>query len=704
MRALAVASVFLSAVLAFSVEPLTAKRLLPAFGGTAAVWVTCLVAFQGLLLLGYLYAHAVARLGRVPQAAVHLAALALSFAVFPWSDPVPPPAGAEPAGRLIVELLRTSALPFFVLSTNATLLQHWFTRRTGEAPWFLYAVSNAGSLIGLLAYPLVLEPVFGLRAQSAGWRVGYAIFAGLTVVALVLGAGPRRETDAGPAPPRSQVLRWFVRSALGAMLLTATSYWITVDVAALPLLWVLPLAVYLVTFVLAFSPRVPFPRETLAVFCMLPILFGLLNTTTDTYSAKVLLGSALGALFLGGWVVHGDLARDRPEAGRLTAYYLWIAAGGFAGGLLGNVLPPLVFDSIAEYPIALAALALALAVEKDTAALRATLRLPSTWALVVGAAVLLTAVAAYDRGVGPLVLIAIISLLLPGVVTVRVRAGLFGIAAAVIAAFLATGVLQGRELTASRSFYGVLRVEVIDGVPWMRHGTTLHGVGRLSPDEPPGAYYHPAGPLGARVRAQRAGARIGIVGLGTGALAALCSSGQHVTFFEIDPGVLPIASEHFDYLETSPANVGHVLGDARLTVAEVPDGTFDLLVVDAFSSDAIPAHLLTREGMAVWLRKIKPDGEVVLHISNRNFWLLPVVKGAVAHRPEVKGYRFVFVPTRKEDEERAALTLAAALTLDREKGIELVAEGWRGMDDVEPMTWTDDHTSVVSALEVLRRK
>ena len=375
MRFVAIASIFLSAFLAFSVEPLTAKRFLPAFGGTASVWVTCLVAFQGVLFLGYLYAHAVARLARKTQIGVHLGLLAVSFVVFPFRVPRPPSPEAVPLFGLLFEMARSAALPFFVLSTNSALVQHWYTRRTGKAPWFLYAVSNAGSLLGLLGYPLIVEPLTGLRAQSTLWLAGYALFVVCTGVVVVIAAGAASEAaPSSPAPPREQVVRWFTRSALGAMLLTAVSFWITMDVAAVPLLWVLPLALYLATFILAFSPRAPFPRESLVILAMLAIMLGLLNSMVNPRSIELVVGSGLGAVFIGGWIVHGDLSRDRPAPDRLTGYYLWIAAGGFAGGLVGNVVPPLLFDSIAEYPIALALLAIALAAATDTRPIRETLR------------------------------------------------------------------------------------------------------------------------------------------------------------------------------------------------------------------------------------------------------------------------------------------------------------------------------------------
>jgi len=706
VRFVAIASIFLSAFLAFSVEPLTAKRFLPAFGGTASVWVTCLVAFQGVLFLGYLYAHAVARLARKTQIGVHLGLLAVSFVVFPFRVPRPPSPEAVPLFGLLFEMARSAALPFFVLSTNSALVQHWYTRRTGKAPWFLYAVSNAGSLLGLLGYPLIVEPLTGLRAQSTLWLAGYALFVVCTGVVVVIAAGAASEAaPSSPAPPREQVVRWFTRSALGAMLLTAVSFWITMDVAAVPLLWVLPLALYLATFILAFSPRAPFPRASLVILAMLAIMLGLLNSMVNPRSIELVVGSGLGAVFIGGWIVHGDLSRDRPAPDRLTGYYLWIAAGGFAGGLVGNVVPPLLFDSIAEYPIALALLAIALAAATDTRPIRETLRSRSTWAILAGVVALL-ALASWglrtERGDGSWFHMILIAVLVPGVVLVRKRPGLFGLTSACIAVFLVTGNLAGNLVDAERSFYGVVRVSMVGGVKRMKHGTTIHGAARRKPGDPPGAYYHPSGPLGESVVAQSDGARIGIVGLGVGALAALGRPGQTITFYEINPDVAPLAQEHFDFLGTSLAAVDHVLGDARLTIGGVPDGTFDLLVVDAFSSDAVPVHLLTKEGVAVWLRKTKPGGTVVFHVSNRYFHLLPVLRGA-AEASKAHVLSKSFEPTMEQrTEELATEVVAGAMTLDSANAARLAATGWQPLTAEESILWTDDYTSVLTTLTFLR--
>lgn len=700
MRFLSILSVFFSALLAFSVEPLIAKRLLPAFGGSAAVWVTCLVTFQGLLLLGYLYADLLLRLPRRVQLPVHAAVLLLPFLVMPFGPPHPPPPDAAPMGRLVLELLRGVALPFFALSTNSTLVQHWYAKRAGAEPWFLYATSNAGSLAGLLGYPLLVEPWIGLSAQSFRWMIGYVAFALVTATVAVTAASA---TTAGPpvspAPSRSQIARWVTRSAIGAMLLTSISFWITLDVAALPLLWVAPLALYLLSFVLAFSPRVPFPRRILAILCMLFVILGLESVIAGAKEAALLLFSALGALFLGTWLVHGDLARDRPSGDRLSAYYLWIALGGFLGGVAGNVIAPQVFDTIAEFPLALAVLAFALAAERDLGEIRATLSRPFAWALaaVMLALLVITAVGfrttwAYSVALFP------VFVLLAGVVLFR-KPGLFGVGATLTAVFLSMGWLRtSGVLEADRSFYGTLRVHEKEGVRYLEHGTTLHGVERTSGDGPPGSYYHPDGPLGSVVASLPEDAHVGVVGLGAGSLAQLSKAGQRFDYFEIDPAVERVARRWFRYLSRSAAPVSVEIGDARLTLQERGDATFDAIIVDAFSSDAVPVHLLTQEALAMYLRKLEPGGVVVFHVSNRYFDLRRVVKGGA----EALGAGALFQAFSPKGDVRTkdlALDTWAVLVTRDAAGLESWrARSWTSLDAVVPLEWTDDQSSLVPLL------
>lgn len=703
MRLLCLLSVCFSALLGFSVQPLIAKRLLPTFGGSAAVWVTCLVTFQGLLLLGYLYSHFLLRAPRRLQIPLHAAVLLAPLATLPFAAPNPPDSSGVVTLALVLELLRSAALPFFALSTNATLVQHWYAARTGNAPWFLYAASNTGSLAGLLGYPLLLEPWLGLQAQASGWRAAYLGFCAITGIVLVTAAAATVSAPpSSPRPPRLQVARWVLRSALGALLLCAVSFWITQDVASLPLLWVVPLSLYLLTFVLAFSPRVGFPRRILAILCMLAVLLGLENLIGTSSPLALQFAAGFAAVFFGAWLLHGDLARDRPVEDRLSEYYLWIAFGGFLGGLFGNVLAPVLFDSAAEYPLSLALLAWALAAEHDLREIATSFRRRSTQllaaAMVLAVAVTAIAIRSEHAIAGYVALPLPVAVLLTGVV-LRSRAGLFGLGASLTAILVVLGWSKPQTvLDEDRSFYGTLRINERDGIRTMVHGTTIHGIERVDRDDAPGAaYYHPSGPLGASMFRFPADGRIGVIGLGAGTLAYVAPATQHVEFFEIDPMVETFARRWFRYLSRARAPHSVEIGDARITLERRPDASFDGLVVDAFSSDAIPVHLLTREAVELYLRKLKPGRVVVFHVSNRHFDLGPVLRAA-AEAAGARALRIAHSPTTEERENDLATDAVAIAIAASDESLAPWAEaGWLPISK-EPLLWTDDASTLVPLL------
>lgn len=700
MRFLSVLSVFFSALLAFSVEPLIAKRLFPAFGGGAAIWVTCLVTFQGLLLLGYLYADLLLRLPRKIQLPVHALILLLPFAVIPFGPPRPPPGGAEPMSLLVLELLRSVALPFFALSTNSTLVQHWYAKKVGAEPWFLYATSNLGSLVGLLGYPMVIEPFLGLSAQASRWTFGYIGFA--LVTGAVAWAAASVTTSAPPAslpPPTRQIVRWVLRSAIGSILLCSVSFWVTLDVASLPLLWVVPLAIYLLTFILAFSSRAPFPRRYLVIFAMLFVTLGLESTLGSVREASLLLFTAFGALFTGAWLVHGDLARDRPSNDRLSAYYLWIAFGGFLGGVSGNVLAPQIFSTVAEYPLALGLLAFALAAEKDFTEIRSTFRRPSTWAISAAMIAALTLTGfLLDTPFASRVPVLPALVLITGVILFT-RPGIFGIGASLTAVFILSGWVRTSEvLDADRSFYGTVTITERDGVRIMTHGTTVHGLEFVKSEVLAASYYHVDGPLGWSMGAFGPDARIGVIGLGAGSLAAHSQPGQKLDFFEIDPVVEELARRWFTYLPKSPAPVRVIIGDARLELDREPDASYRALIVDAFSSDSIPVHLLTREALEMYFRKLEPDGVVVFHVSNRFFDLRHVLKSHTGTM-QMAALGLVWTPTAEQYDKDYALSTRGVVVAKRAETLApWAARGWAPLDGIEPLEWTDDHSSLVPLL------
>ena len=665
MRArLPAAAVLLGAGLLFVVQPMAAKLLLPVLGGAPAVWNTCMVFFQAALLLGYLYAHLLTTYLRPSrQVLVHLAVVACAAATLPPSLPPRPPFGEEwPSAWLLLALARSIGAPFVVLASTAPLIQRWWSLQSEKDPYALYAASNAGSFAALLAFPLLVEPTLDLGAQRLAWTACYVVY-GLVVAAcaLPLRSLDQREprlTRGAAIPPIAwnRKLRWLGLAAVPTSAMLGVTQYLTLDVAAIPLLWVVPLALYLLTFVVAFSGRRHLSRARwgwILALAVVPAAAGL-----ATYSR--LWGFAFPAFHLltllaTGMLCHGALAADRPHPSRLTEFYLLIAAGGVLGGALSSLVAPLLFDSVAEYPIALAA----------AVAVRAALARPSlrrralALALLAPAAVLLAKVGAeaalQSRFLGNPGWVWIAQVGIPAVVCLALAARPLGFALAFLALLWLAGTQashEGRLLHVNRTFFGVTRVEARDGPPaWhpdlrrlvvvpyhvLYHGSTVHGRQAQMPQlrSEPTSYYHRSGPIGRLFTAlgdRESLNSVAIVGLGAGSLTAYGRAGQTMTLYEIDPEVVRTARDPrlFTYLRDSRADLEILLGDGRLRLAEAPEGAYGLLVLDAFSSDAIPVHLLTREALAVYLRALRRDGILALHVTNRHLDLVPVADALAA--------------------------------------------------------------------------
>jgi hypothetical protein len=596
---------FLSAGLLFLVQPLLGKLILPKFGGAPAVWNTCLVFFQAALLAGYTYAHAsTAWLGVRRQAAAHAVVLLLPLAALPiavapeWA----PRPDVPPVLPLVGLLLATAGLPFFVVSASAPLLQRWFAAAGGSRdPYFLYAASNTGSLTALLAYPALVEPFVPLRQQAWLWAAGYAVLLLLTFTCAVLlwrsDRLPEGEAGGRPAAPRPQdgasggrpVLlraRWVVLALVPASLLLGVTNYLTTDVSPVPLLWVLPLALYLLSFIVAFA-RLPAALHRLLVFLSpLTLLAVALMGFGDRAGLAWSMGLHLLAFFVAATVCHGELARLRPPVSHLTEFYLWVSVGGVLGGLFNALVAPAVFHSVVEYQVGLV-LAAVLSPALLPGARRPALRL-------------------LNRALPVLV------------------------AAAVAVLSWRTAPARGQLLYRERNFFGVLRVErgTEGRTHSFIHGNVRHGLQIRSPDPRqrrlPLVYYFPTGPIGQvfhAFRGPRARPRVAVVGLGVGSLAGYGEAGQEFTFFEIDPSVERIARDprFFTYLsdaEARGARVRTVLGDARLSLEREGQARYGLLVVDAFTGDAIPTHLLTREALGLYLDRLEADGVLAFHITN----------------------------------------------------------------------------------------
>ncbi len=618
------------------------KMILPVFGGAPAVWITSLVFFQLMLLAGYLYVHVTLKwLGPRRQAVTHAALLLLPLAVLPirvmtgWGLTSP----FRPITSVFLILLSSVGLPFFVVSTTAPLLQRWFGatgHQRAHDPFFLYAASNLGSLGALLAYPVVVEPLLRLDTQSRGWAVAYGLLVVLTlgsavaVMKSVRAAEPLSERrDEVPSIPWRTRLRWIALAAVPSSLMLSVTTHITTDIAAVPLLWVIPLGLYLGTFVLAFAPRTMFLGRVAAR--MLPF-FVVLPFIAIVSGLREPLGFVLfhlAALFLAAMVCHGELAASRPGVRHLTEFYVWLSIGGAVGGIFNVLVAPFVFRTEAEYPLGLVlACLLRPAIAPSSSDGRPLWRRDIPFAVVVGILVLALELgmqlARIPAGTTPFA-VFVFATPLAIALMLRKRPIQFGLALGAIAlvAWLYPDWSQS-VVAKERSFYGVHSIANRMSYRVLLHGTTNHGAQSLRPPRRcvPLTYYYPTGPLGqlfSTFMGDYAKSNIGIVGLGTGSTAGYAQPQQRWTFYEIDPAIERIARNprYFTFLRDCAPQARVVLGDARISLAREPDGVHDVIVFDAFSSDAIPVHLLTREAMGLYLRKLAPRGVMAFHISNR---------------------------------------------------------------------------------------
>ena len=644
------ATLFLSAFLMFLVEPMIARMVLPMLGGAAAVWNTCLVFFQAVLLCGYAYAHgSTTWLGTRRHAVVHVAVILAPLLFLPigLAADTPPPT-QNPAGWLLLTLLTSIGLPFFALSTSAAVLQKWYSA-TDDAgagdPYFLYAASNMGSFVALVAYPLFVERTLRLQQQAQLWAVGYAVLAGMTLVCAIAvwrrGGGDRPARAVRAEAASADVLtwtrraRWTVLAFVPSSLLLAVTSYMATDVASVPLLWMVPLCVYLATFVIAFSPSAGPVRGLatrfmpLAVITLALVLIAQMNQPASVVIPLHLLVFAVIAL-----ACHGELAHDRPSAAQLTEFYFWISLGGMLGGLFNALLAPVIFTGIVEYPLVLIVACLVRRATAEPPAGRAW-RQDIVWVTIVAALAVLSVV--LNNRFGSASRLLILGAAVPALLTFSQQRRPVRFAACVAALLLSGALVQspfGRAVYAARTFFGVYRVRVDERLHYnfMFHGPTLHGMQSSLEDRRAASlsYFHKSGPIGqvfAAVPHARSTTEVGVVGLGVGSLASYAGPSQHWTFYEIDPAVERVARdpEYFTYLRDCGARCHVVIGDARISLTHARPQQFGLIILDAFSSDAIPIHLLTREALSLYLSRLAPGGAIALHISNLHLSLSPVL-------------------------------------------------------------------------------
>lgn len=616
-------TIFLSAFLLFQVQPLIAKSILPWFGGAAGVWTTCMLFFQVVLLLGYLYAHLLtSRLTPKRQAGLHMALLFLSLLSLPilpkeMFKPVTP---GEPTLRILLTLLVTVGLPYFLLSTTGSLLQAWYSLRqkaqgvTTAYPYRLYALSNLGSVLGLVTYPFLIEPNLTVKTQAYVWSGSYTLFIlcgtllavriaklGNTVPTVEQVEDAQREEEATQPPTLQNYLYWVLLAMTGSSLLLAVSNHMSQNVAAIPFLWVLPLSLYLLSFILCFGSTEWEWRASFRPMPMIGIALLAVGTlsTNKNIDIKILLPIFSFGLFVVCVLCHGELSRLKPSAKYLTAFYLTLSIGGALGGLFVGIIAPHLFPDYYELPITIivAALIAAFSLYRDNdEELGFPFYYEPYWIILVGAI-------------------------------------------AIMAIFFGSNISHINHLNRQtvRNFYGTLYVRDVDtyNKEYARrqliHGTILHGEQFLDPKmkgKPISYYSATSGAARILREAQSLGTplRVGVIGLGTGTLASFGRKGDDYHIYEINPLVLHLAQTEFTYLKDSPATVSVHLGDARLVLEYQPSQQFDVILVDAFSSDAIPIHLLTKEALELYFRHLKPTGVLGVHISNRYLDLRPVVK------------------------------------------------------------------------------
>ena len=693
--------------------------LLPYLGGSPAVWNTCIVFFQVTLLAGYLYAHLLPRkIGNRKHAIFHLvllltAALLLPIGVSEKAVALLPSASSAPIW-LLTTLLTTVGLPFFILSTNAPLLQSWFSHtshRRARDPYFLYAASNFGSLLALLSYPLLLEPNLKLRHQSLLWAGFYVLgFVLIVICAIVFLTGraipvpeqtEARESDIPLSWSRR--LKWLSLAFVPSSLMLGVTTHLSTDLTPVPLLWVVPLSIYLLTFILQFSRRHTNIRlwgRFLLPLITLPVVFSLACGISQPL--WFFIPAHLAFFFVACMVCHGQLANDRPSSKHLTEFYLWISVGGALGGLFNAILAPLIFSSVVEYPLMIV-LSCLMRPWKTEGVSRSDFGRPLAILLLL--CVILVTLQRFEAPWHLFLVLFTVSLLAAYFLVERpVR---FGLA---ILAVLAGSTLYspdlGKTLHAERNFFGVLRVMMDQPgtVRYLLHGTTQHGRQFIDPSRrcEPLSYFHRAGPFGSitSALAEQKSARVAVVGLGAGVTACYAVPGQEWTFYEIDPAVVRIARDQrfFSYIDgCSNASINFVIGDGRLRLKEAPENYYSLITLDAFSSDAIPLHLLTREAVEVYLSKLANGGLLTFHISNRHLDLSPVL-GSVARSYGLAALIMRDGGASAETGKDASIWVVLAHSPEDLKLL-TVDKRWEPLgapDDFR--VWTDDFSNIFSVL------
>jgi hypothetical protein len=742
-------TLFMSAGLLFLVELMIAKMILPLFGGTPAVWNTCMMFFQAILLAGYGYAHLSGTKAEPNrQIMIHLAILLAACIVLPIAIPRHWAHSAEgsPIGSILLLLLISVGLPFFGISATAPLLQKWFAR-TGHPsagdPYFLYSASNLGSMLALISYPTWIEPNFRLVEQGRAWAIGYVVILALTAfcalvtrkympVCVSADQGNERSEGRACVADDSRLTYkergwWMLLAFVPSSMMLGVTIFLSTDIAAIPLFWVIPLSLYLLSFIIVFA-RVPAMVHRIMVL-LLPISIAALifaNFSDIGIPKWVIFIVHLVNFFFYCMVCHGEIARTRPATKHLTEFYLWISIGGVLGGIFNSLLAPVIFNTVLEYPLILVLGAMLLPVRN-----RKGLRPLTNWRnvlLYLGVPlglVLLTywSTAKWHAGsidlsrlsdlmnitpekLYPTIAYGFLVLFCCGLVFLK-RPFLFGIAiASVLLTVVVSKDLKQNVVHRERSFFGVLTVTKDANVRFMTlsHGTTLHGMQWLNPTNrlEPVAYYHRKGPAGQvfeEFKGRKQKARIAVTGLGTGSLASYAGPGQEIDFYEIDPTVKKISTnpDYFSFLSECKANWKVILGDARFTMEKAPPHSYGIIILDAFSSDAIPVHLLTKEAVNLYFSKLRQDGVLLIHISNKYVNLAPVL----AKLADESGLAGRLCDDEEDDEiGKYGTTWVLLARKEADFGGLSRSDVWKKIESRETVNiWTDDFSNILSVFK-----
>ena len=670
-------TIFLSAFLLFQVQPMMGKMILPWFGGAASVWTACMLFFQSLLLLGYLYTHWMMRYLSAPrQSFLHIALLLLCLFFLPISpsEALKPQGSENPTGLILYLLGVTIGLPYMVLSTTGPLVQAWFAKeRSDVVPYRLFALSNLGSMLALLAYPLVIESALPTRMQSWTWSAFFVVFVGccmyLSRRSLALGdASPATPGMAkgiaevpAPTPTLGQQLIWVALAACPSMLMVADTSFMTENIAPIPLMWVMPLALYLLSFIICFEMPSWYKRVVWLPLLVLSLamLAYLPNLGIGEWPVSLSVGLNLLSFFVVCMACHGELALQKPNPRHLTSYYLMLSVGGFLGGFFVGVIAPYFFNSNYEFAVG----------------------------LVLSAAVVLTALIGPAEGLAR---------------SWRIPVGVLGGAISMALVWASVSYHQSKSEGVTwkgRNFYGSLKMYEYGGYRRMLHGQIIHGQQYVSDDlrRLPTTYFTPASGVGLAMLAkgEKGPLHVGVLGLGVGTLVAYGRAGDIYRLYEIDPLVIELAQEKFTYLSDTPAKLEIILGDGRLQLEREPSQQFDVLVMDAFSGDSVPVHLLTLEAFAIYFKHLKTDGVLAMNVTNAFLDLVPVLKRAADHYG--KHIRLLEHPG---DQGFAFASRWIVITDSKDFFDQTSLQAMREVDAPKDfVAWRDDYSSLLAVLK-----